>query len=149
MEFFFWNFFKNLDFFQFSRVFKVQRPEGKRPVSGQSGFWCPVEPYNNQFRKLRILKFHEVSTQSELFLMKKPNYKQTDQTCQTCLNWSKFLWKFVFVVSELVAGSGDQDISKNLPWLLPVALTVTASIPLLFSALITWNLILISFCKEN
>ena len=58
-----------------------------------------------------------------------------------------------FDISELVFGSGENKIHKykenNVPWLLPVAFTVTASIPLLLSALITWNLILISFCKEN
>ena len=31
------------------------------------------------------------------------------KTCKTCSNWSKNSWKFRFVASELVVGSGEQD----------------------------------------
>ena len=33
----------------------------------------------------------------------------TTKNCKTCLNWSKNSWKFRFVASELVVGSGEQD----------------------------------------
>ena len=33
----------------------------------------------------------------------------TTKTCKNCLNWSKNSWKFRFVASELVVGSGEQD----------------------------------------
>ena len=42
-------------------------------------------------------------------MTKKKIKETTTKTCKTCSNWCKNSWKFRFVASELVVGSGEQD----------------------------------------
>ena len=56
--------------------------------------------------------------------------KQTRLLKIVLSNWSKYLLKFVFVVSELVVGSGEQDANR---YILPEAALALRSFRRLFA----------------
>ena len=65
-----------------------------------------VKPFLMKRREEKVYST-TYSVTNQIFWQKNIN-RETNGTCKACFNWSKNSWKFGFVVSELVVGSGGQ-----------------------------------------
>ena len=65
----------------------------------------------NQFRNHETWIFTKVLNQSDFFDNKTHRHVQLHYGCNSCFyNWLTNCWKIGFIVSELIVGSGEQDI---------------------------------------